>query len=176
MMSTPQFGPPSFGPPSFGPPQFGPPQQAPGFYPPQPGAIPPVATRKRRMWLVVGLPVVLLVVVASVAVGLFLVFHTSDRDEITTATYAFADAIERDDVSAAAGMMCTERATAFRDAAGPTKPGSADTAAPRRRFEVADVRVDGDTASATLRFTGSGATRNLGLRKEGGAWKVCGAP
>lgn len=129
--------------------------------------------KKSRKWLLIGAPVVAVVLIAA-GLTAFFVFHKSDKELITNATYSFADAINRDDMSAAAALMCADRAHSLQDTDDADSHSAPDEQPQERGFTVTDVTVNGDSAAATLTFDKTGTTRQLDFQKEGGAWKVCG--
>jgi hypothetical protein len=63
---------------------------------------------------------------------------------------------------------CAKAITALRTAAGPTVMNAL------KKTEIKDVKVNGNTATATLKSGSSASTTRL--QKEGGQWKVTGLP
>ncbi|TVY02731.1 hypothetical protein FPV58_12240 [Mycolicibacterium porcinum] len=134
---------------------------------------PPQPPPPRRRGLLIAIPIVVVGLVAAGGLGAFFLIRKSNADKITNLTYSFADAINRDDVDAAATLMCTERASVFRATAGATDaPSTTEPEDPG--FTVTGVTVDGDHATSTLTFDKTGKTGQLEFRKENGDWKVCG--
>lgn len=113
-----------------------------------------------------------MIVTSAIAAAGYFLFGASDSKTITATTYAFADAINRDDFAAAAALMCKERGQDFPDAVG-EHSASQPKEPPRRDFTVTAVDVNGDRATSKLTFHRTSTTRELGFHKEDGKWKVC---
>jgi hypothetical protein len=82
----------------------------------------------------------------------------------------FSKATANGNPRAMASFMCAEEAGPFLDTV--EDPQGDVGASENPAFDIGDITVKGDVASATLNFKGS-ESQQLYLRKENGKWTVC---
>jgi hypothetical protein len=166
------WSPPSDGyPPGYGWPHTGPgPYPQPGYPPSSPG-YPPRGTKSKALWLSVIAGAVA-VVIAVMATGLYVVHRNSDPVKIRSLVGDFSVAVYGGDPRQMARYMCAEGAQSFLDTIeDPDTPAALETPPP---FDVSDIEVKGDVASAKLTFERTGV-QTMYFRKEAGKWTVCAA-
>ncbi|MER5218506.1 hypothetical protein ABT063_50565 [Streptomyces sp. NPDC002838] len=129
--------------------------------------------KRSRVIAVVAAGVLLL---AACGVGLYLMVRTpADTDEtrIRTLVEDFAAAVDRDEQSTILKLLCSSEAQEITqdDDFDPSRPPPSPQPSVRP-VEVAEIRVENDTASARVTRPAQSAVR-LYFRKEKGTWKVC---
>ncbi|WP_433392667.1 Rv0361 family membrane protein [Micromonospora sp. KLBMP9576] len=97
----------------------------------------------------------------------------TDETRIRKLVEDFAVAVDSDDQPGILNLLCAEEAEELMadDDFDPSQAPPAEVPSPRP-VTVADIRVDGGTASATVTRP-SQPDVTLHFRKENGAWKVC---
>ena len=150
----------------------GPPSQPPGPWmsPPQP---PPPKKRRRMLWGSVIAVAIVLIGGGATAAVLYIRDQNeknSDPRKIESLVSDFSDAVNNGDTGRIAGLMCSEEAKTFQDAVGQVS-GAPDNQQ-KSKYEVRDVTVHGNAASAKIVFTGS-REQMMYFRKESGKWTVC---
>ena len=140
-------------------------------YGPWPPYGPPPAPPRRggRRWVIVAVAVVVLSV-AGGATGYVLYHQNSDPTKIEALINDFSDAVTNGNPQTIAGFMCREEAQTYLDA---VEEFGGELANPQNpAFEIGDITVRGDAASAVLKFQGSEG-QTIYFRKEDGTWTVC---
>lgn len=130
----------------------------------------PAASPPRRGWLIALIAAVVLAIAGS-ASGYAFYEQQKNREpaKIKALISDFAHAVGGGDPQTIAGLMCKQEAESFLENAEDVD-GAADSATPA--FEIGDVTVHGDVASATLKFKDR-EPQTLYFRKESGKWTVC---
>jgi hypothetical protein len=106
------------------------------------------------------------------AAGLYVVHRNSDPVKIRSLVGDFSIAVYGGDPRQIARYMCAEGAQSFLDAIeDPDTPAAPETPP---KFDVSDIQVKGDVASAKLTFKPTGL-QTMYFRKEAGKWTVCAA-
>jgi ketosteroid isomerase-like protein len=112
------------------------------------------------------------VVVAVTVAGLYVVHRNSDPVKIRSLVGDFSAAVYGGDPRQMARYMCAEGAQSFLDTIeDPATPAAHEAPPP---FDVSDIQVKGDVASAKLTFKPTGV-QTMYFRKEAGKWTVCAA-
>ena len=148
---------------------YGPPQN---YWPPQQYGQPQAPPRPRgRIWLFVVIAVIVLGCAGgATAWVIYQQRQDAEPAKIRALIDDFSKAVNKGSPQAMAGFMCAEEAGPFLDT---VEDLGGEVAAPENpAFEVGDITVKGDVASATLNFKGS-ESQQLYFRKENGKWTVC---
>ncbi len=135
---------------------------------PGPPASPPP---RRRSWLIAVVAVVVLGIAGgATAFALYNQSKNTEPSKIKGLVNDFAQAVGEGNPQTIAGFMCAEEAGPFLDTV--EDPGGEAAGATTPPFEIVDITVKADVASATLSFPGS-ETQTMYFRKENGKWTVC---
>lgn len=150
-------------------PYYGPPQ---GYWPTQAYGPPPAPPRpRRRIWLFAVVAVVVLGAAGGAAAWALLAQHADvEPSKIRALMDDFSKAAASGNPQAMANLMCAEEAGPFLDTV--EYPQGDVGPAENPAFDIGDITVKGDVASATLNFKGS-ESQQLYFRKENGKWTVC---
>src|ERR1700737_3589841 len=134
---------------------------------------PPPKKRRRLLWGSIIVLVIALIGAGATAAVLYIQNQNeknSDPRKIEALVGDFSDAVTSGDAGRIAGLMCDEEAKAFQDAIEKTD-GAPDNQT-KLEYQVRDVTVHGDAASAKIAFKDS-REQAMYFRKENGKWTVC---
>ena len=137
----------------------------------------PAADRPTIAPFLGGLAVFLLVVIGIVLFNVFGSQHTTPGDQVAQAAVAQNDAMQRQDYGAFRNYTCRAQQGAETDFLARQRDSVAKHGE-RYLDDVTAIRVDGDSASATVtyHFDKTAQTKTpaeLGFVREDGSWKVC---
>jgi hypothetical protein len=146
-----------------------------GPWPPPPPYGPPVpvqpATRRRSGWVLAAVVVVVVAVAGgATAFVVYTQLKDSEPRKIEALINNFSAAVSSGNPQTIASFMCAEEAAPFLDFV--EDPGTEAPIADQRPFEIGEITVRGDAASAVLKFPGS-ESQTMYFRKEDGEWTVC---